>query len=212
MSCPTHALAEVTAPCARCGVGYCDDCLVVLRDQRLCAPCKEEVVRDVISGAVDRGLPLASFVPRFAAWFIDRVMVWLGQLSATGVAFSTLPRHSPHLAAFQAALQFSVALLFFLYEGATVATYGKTVGKLALRIRVVRPDGTTLFRRQGWIRAAVRLGVVTVVLGISLTGPGAEVIASILLALGDYIPGLLTRERTTVHDLIAGTRVVRETS
>jgi len=37
MSCPTHARAEVSAPCARCGAGYCDDCLVTLRDARVCA-------------------------------------------------------------------------------------------------------------------------------------------------------------------------------
>jgi uncharacterized RDD family membrane protein YckC len=210
MSCPTHALAEVFAPCARCGVSYCDDCLVTLRDERVCGPCKEDVVRDVISGAAVRGLPLASFVPRFAAWLIDRLMAWIGQLSAAGIGLAILPKHSSHLAAVQAALQFGVALFFFLYEGATVATYGKTIGKLALRVRVVRPDGTTILPRQGWIRAAVRLAVVTIVLGISQAAPGAGVIASAVLGLGDYIPGLITRERTTVHDLIAGTRVVRD--
>ncbi len=206
MSCPNHAPAEESAPCARCGIGYCDDCLVTLRNERLCGTCKSEVLRDVVSGTVANRLRLAPVTTRFTAWLIDRFMVWIGQLLALGVGMEIASKTSPYHTAVRAVLQLGVASFFFLYEG------GKTLGKLALRIRVVRPDGTTIRQRQAWIRAAVRLGIVTIVLGISLVATGAGAIVSALLALGDYTPGLITQERTAIHDLIAGTRVVRDAS
>ena len=66
---------------------------------------------------------------------------------------------------------------------------GQTVGKMALRLRVVRPDGSRISNGQAWGRAVMRL-----VLGC--------------LFIVDYIPYFFTDEKTTLHDMVAGTRVV----
>jgi uncharacterized RDD family membrane protein YckC len=66
---------------------------------------------------------------------------------------------------------------------------GQTVGKMALRLRVIRPDGSPVTTGQAWGRAFMRL-----ILGC--------------LFIVDYIPNFFTDEKTTLHDMVAGTRVV----
>ena len=51
--------------CAEHGTPACDDCLVTLQNVRVCAACKGEVLRDVISGADMEKLPLARLGPRY---------------------------------------------------------------------------------------------------------------------------------------------------
>jgi uncharacterized RDD family membrane protein YckC len=76
------------------------------------------------------------------------------------------------------------------YEALMLSTKnGQTVGKMALRIRVVRPDGSPITKGQAWGRAVMRL-----VLGC--------------LVIADYLVFFFTDERTTLHDMTAGTRVV----
>lgn len=67
---------------------------------------------------------------------------------------------------------------------------GQTFGKMAMRVKVVRADGSDISRGQAWGRSAVR----TVMLSV--------------LAILNYLPGLLTKERTCVHDMAAKTRVI----
>ena len=66
---------------------------------------------------------------------------------------------------------------------------GQTLGKMALKVRVVRPDGSPISPGQAWGRVAMRT-----ILGC--------------LWIVDYIPAFFTPERTTLHDMVAGTRVV----
>jgi uncharacterized RDD family membrane protein YckC len=67
---------------------------------------------------------------------------------------------------------------------------GQTLGKMALRIKVVTPDGGDISPGQAWGRAVLKLALGTC-MGI------------------DYLPALFTRERTCLHDMIVKTRVVR---
>ena len=66
---------------------------------------------------------------------------------------------------------------------------GQTLGKMAMKIKVVRPDGTDISGGQAWGREVARL-----VLGF--------------LYIVDPLPALFTKDRRTVHDMLAGTRVV----
>ena len=66
---------------------------------------------------------------------------------------------------------------------------GQTLGKMALRLRVVRPDGSRITAADAWGRTLMRM-----LLGC--------------VAIVDYIPYFFTAEKTTLHDVIAGTRVV----
>ncbi len=213
MTCAVHEQAEATATCARCGVAYCEDCLVTLRDQRVCAGCKDEVVRDVISGATVTGLPLARITARGVAWLVDHAALWIAQYGFTrfltyfrwkfGLNLIRIPLLSGALSTF------AIALLFFIYEGVMVAGRGQTLGKMLLRVRVVGPDGSPASRRQAWLRASVRVASVFITLLVTLRAAHFSPMAVFGLFLLDYLPGVLTPQRTTLHDLLARTRVVR---
>ena len=77
-----------------------------------------------------------------------------------------------------------------VYEGLMLQKKGQTLGKMALGLKVVTPEGGEISKGQAWGRTGLRL-----VLGTCL--------------FVDYLVALVTRERTCLHDLIVKTRVVR---
>jgi uncharacterized RDD family membrane protein YckC len=81
-----------------------------------------------------------------------------------------------------------------MYEGTMLQWRGQTLGKMALRIKVVTPEGGSISAGQAWIRPLVRgfLGCLWL-LGV----------------LVDYVPAFITQKKTCVHDMAAKTRVVR---
>jgi len=156
MSCVAHPATDDVRPCGRCGRMYCDDCLVLLRDDRVCAECKHDVLLDVISGTAVEKLPLARMPVRLMAYVIDRALLYLPLWGAV-VVVKWLVRDRLRLAdAAVDAVSLSTLFLFYLafavYEGQMLGTRGQTLGKMAMKIRVVRPDGLPLTRRQAWGR------------------------------------------------------------
>jgi len=79
-----------------------------------------------------------------------------------------------------------------LYQGFMLKARGQTLGKMALSIKVVTPEGRPLAPRAAWLRA------------VSQT-----VLATCCLGAVDMLVGVFTWERTCLHDLFAKTRVVR---
>ena len=41
-TCPNHPDLETSERCARCGIGYCANCLVTIEGRSYCARCKDE--------------------------------------------------------------------------------------------------------------------------------------------------------------------------
>ena len=215
MNCAIHPDIEATAPCARCGMSYCGDCLVTLREQRLCANCKGEALRDVMSGTQENRLPFARISARFVAQIVDRSMYWVLSYSINALR---LVRYGKLAMTFglrtarqgQIIFQLLYLMVFFLYEALMVAWRGQTLGKMLLRVRVVNPDGSQATRRAAFLRALVRLLLNVGVLSASLTGNQiATTMVTLILVLIDYGPGLFTAERVTAHDMLAKTRVVQ---
>ena len=102
------------------------------------------------------------------------------------------------------------AAIYLGYFTLMESSQGRTVGKLAMRLRTVGPDGgnPTLeqaFRRNIWVGLGI-LGVIPVI--GSLIGAIAELVAVILIAVG--INGDPVR-RQGWHDHFAGeTRVIKD--
>lgn len=195
MICRNHVdVEEAVRPCARCGEAFCPDCLVTLGGQPFCAACKTEQLLDVQSGVDRLRLAYGGFWQRFGAQVLDGLIYGI-----------------PAYAIFMAVMMYAVQLMqknpsdppllllagyipFYafpiLYEALMLSMKnGQTVGKMALRLRVVRPDGSPISTGQAWARAAMRL-----ILGC--------------LVVVDFIPYFFTDEKSTLHDLVAGTRVV----
>ena len=195
MACLNHPAVNVgLVRCRRCGQTFCRSCVVALRAQYYCARCKTDQLRDIQSGTEAGVLELATVGRRFGAQWVDGTLfgilfvpVWImmfGGLSAR----QAQPDVSVGLTAL---LTIAGAALLFVYEGLMLSSRGQTLGKMAVGIKVVTPEGRDITAGQAWGRALVR-----------------QVFFS-YFALFNYLPALFTKQRTAVHDLAAKTRVVR---
>jgi len=201
MGCAHHPDVEAGLErCERCGAEVCPDCFVVLRDRTLCAACKVEYVHDLRSGIVPDALELAGVGRRLLGVWLDGFITALFSYAvliplflAVGTASAPGgPGGGPGVV--PDAFLLVVYPLFlgipFVYEAVLLQRRGQTVGKMAVGLRVVTPEGKDIGTGQAWGRAAVKV----------LLGSCMGI---------DYIPALFTRERTCFHDMIARTRVVR---
>lgn len=196
MICRNHIdVAEGVRRCVRCGDAFCASCLVAIQDRSYCAPCKTEQLLDVRSG-VDRSRPrYGGFWARFGAFVIDALIVgvpayliFFGVMMSVALHIQKNPGAGPP--AFLLAAYVPLVTFPMIYEGLMLwLKNGQTVGKTALRLRVVRSDGSRITAAQAWARAVMR-----VLLGC--------------VAIVDYVPYFFTEEKTTLHDMVAGTRVV----
>ncbi len=191
MICRNHVdVDEGVRRCSRCGGTYCSDCLVTILDRPYCATCKSEQLMDVRSGVDRTRLSYGGFWQRFGAYIIDYIIQIVPIYAIFGVAmlFSGFAGTGEPTLWFL--LAYIPALLVpICYEALMLQAKSQTVGKMALRLKVVRPDGSRITAGQAWGRAVMRL-----VLGC--------------LIIADYIPYFFTDEKTTLHDMVAGTRVV----
>lgn len=194
MHCVNHPdVVERLRYCSRCGQAFCADCWVELNGLTLCAACKNEQVLDIRSGAPLSGgaYDLASIGRRWAAMVLDKlifiVLIVLGILAAT--LFQTVGASDANDAIMFAGLMAGV-VLYIIYETLTTRGRGQTLGKRALKIRVVGRDGSPVSGGQALGRAITRTFAVSV------------------LAWADYLPAFVSKEKTCVHDLITGSRVV----
>lgn len=192
MLCRNHVdVSEGVRRCSRCGGTFCRDCVVDINGLPYCATCKTEQLMDVRSGVDQTMLNYGGIGKRFGAVIIDGLIV-------------TMPIYLVFLAAMMIPAtqggepnMFIVAPLYILlilaqpiYEGIMFSKKnGQTVGKSVMKLRVVRPDGSPLSTGQCWGRA----------FGKMLLG---------CISIFDYIPAFFTKEKTTLHDMVATTRVV----
>ena len=203
MPCKNHPLVEDRlACCSRCAEAFCPDCIVEIGGLPYCLLCKAESMRDLRSGVAFRRLDLASFGRRFAAILIDGLLVSLPILIPAALVFLLLrlanaqDRMGEILASedsiFPAGfLTLGGGFLYFHYEGLMLASGGQTVGKRAMRVKVVTAAGGDITAGQAWSRAVLRQ--------ILALAPGMGVI--------DYLAAF-GLERATLHDRVAKTRVV----
>jgi len=194
MGCANHpAVEEGLLRCIRCGRDFCADCVIVLQGEVLCGKCKEDHVRDVVSG-VQPGLPLASFRRRFEALLVDRGLLTVVSIPLAffvqGVLRDRLKlNYSASDNAYWICF-WSIYTINVIYEALMLATRGQTLGKMLAKIKVVRADGEPLRLGQAWSRAIIR--------GLFVW----------FLQIVDYAPAPMTQEKTCIHDLLARTRVV----
>ncbi len=200
MPCAIHpdVLTDLST-CSRCGKSFCGNCIITLRGAPVCAGCKSATVQDVKSGSVEGDLALAGRGARFGAALIDSLILTvplLGVLFATGFGMGGVSFDGTVVAVpvWYTILQYGLPLvLYTVYEGWMLSTFGgQTLGKKALGIKVVAPDGGALTPGQCWGRGLSR----------------AVMHLTQILGLVDAL-FVFSKNRTTLHDRIAKTRVVR---
>lgn len=200
MPCKNHPFVEDRLTrCSRCAEAFCPDCIVEIGGLPYCLTCKTESMRDLRSGVPLGQLDMASVGRRFVAFFIDGLVVTLpvivlaflvlipfGLVQADDEVIPT-----PLAIVTNLFVSLGGAAIYILYEGLMLASGGQTVGKKAMKVKVVTAEGNELTSGQAWGRAASRqiLGIV----------PCLNLI-NYLVAFG--------QERTAIHDMMAKTRVV----
>lgn len=193
MGCKNHPeTVEGLARCLRCQNLFCADCRLELGGQIYCADCKLEQVRDIQSGADTTTPALASVGSRFVAVFIDGLVfsvllipLWLY------MGWYWMQRQYQPTFVENLLLGLIFAIPYTLYDALMLSWRGQTLGKMALKIRVVTPLGDRISAGQAWGRALTRFFMPS------------------FLALVNYLPAFFTKQKTCVHDMVAGTRVMR---
>ncbi len=206
LSCPNHP--EVTGgleACGQCGHPFCGDCLVPLASVLTCAGCKLERLKDLRSGAPE--LDYARVASRFWAACLDALLFLVPSIVFvyTGLAHEFGPHFGPQPPASILArigipaeragwLPVVCSLLLMassvVYQGWMLAVRGQTLGKMALGIKVVRPNGGDIRAGQAWVRVLSTLALAEIFLG----------------PIDDLL--IFSRRHRTLHDRLAGTVVV----
>jgi len=159
---------------------------------------------DVDSGATPvAALTLATARSRLAAKAIDALVMLPTALG--GIAFVTLAYgpagEAPQTLGKGPISLLAASLVYFLaaaiYQMAKLSTRGQTVGKRAMKIRVVKRDGA----QPGFVHAVLLRELVNVL-------PSAIPFIGRAYAIVDFL-FVFRADRRCLHDLIAGTRVVR---
>lgn len=201
MPCKNHPYIEDgLTRCARCADSFCPDCIVQIGGYPYCATCKAEAMRDLRSGlpAVGRQLELASVGRRFLALWIDGIILAIPLMILAfaigipaGMFTESTGDPSPAILVLQALLTLAYMGFGIAYEGVMLSSGGQTIGKKALKIKVVTPEGNDITRGQAWTRSVVR----QVLSAVPCLG-----IIDYLVAFGE--------DRACIHDQAAKTRVV----
>jgi uncharacterized RDD family membrane protein YckC len=181
------------------------------------------------------GHAYAGFWRRVAAWLIDSILIaiclvvlsFVGTLFAIiGLASSGQDITTDNLSAVQLVLYLIAFVLAWLYyAGLESSPWQGTVGKRLVRLVVTDRYG----RRIGFGRATGRyfakagtgmvfligglvVGVVLTTLfgGLAVLVAGPIVLALLAWAILTYVLIILTRRRQSLHDMVAGTLVVRQ--
>lgn len=188
MPCTNHAeIVEDLVKCSRCGKPFCPDCVVQLKGMFYCAGCKTEQVKDIASGADSTEIELASIGRRFGAMFVDGFLLNIVTAIVQAGILGTVNRVGPDPSVMIVAIVVPLCMIFS-YIGFMLQLKGQTLGKMAFKVKVVTPEGGDISAGQAWGRAFVQV-----------------VLGSVLI---DYIPALVTKQKTCIHDLVAKTRVV----
>jgi uncharacterized RDD family membrane protein YckC len=184
MICRNHVdVAVGVRRCARCGSPFCNDCLVDIAERPYCATCKTEQLLDARSGVDYTVLDIANIGRRIVAYIIDSVLLYIvNQVITVGLTLAAVNTSaSPGLMFMGILVSLTTNIL---YDGILTAARGQTLGKMAMKIRVVSENGAAVSTGQAWGRAAAKLI------------PFAAFVA------------LFNDEHKGLHDMLAHTRVV----
>lgn len=187
------AVAAEKIACRECGRLFAPEDLITFEGAKICAACKPGFFQKLREGVAIAGpLAYAGFWPRFAAKLIDTLLLFIVNLIVSmPISFMTAG-HQPSLR--MAMLQILNTLIGIAF-GAAYATiflgrYGATPGKMALGLKVIRADGSSLTYGRAFGRHF------------------GEMVSGLTLCIG-YIMAAFDEEKRALHDRICDTRVVR---
>jgi uncharacterized RDD family membrane protein YckC len=193
--------------CAECGRPSTAEELARFGDMLVCPACKNGYAQKLREGVAPAAATMyAGFWIRFLAWLIDAIILMvIGSIIQFAVlgSFVTIPTVQPGAdpAAATAALAGMMGMIGIAYlinlliactyeAGFVSSSLSATPGKLALGLKVLRPDGSRL------------------TLGRAIGRYFGKILSGLILGIGYIIAGFDAQKRG-LHDMICDTRVVK---
>jgi uncharacterized RDD family membrane protein YckC len=192
-----HADAAVSGhlvTCVECGNRFPEGEVIQFGQYSVCANCKPLFQQKLAEGSFRPSqLKFATVRRRFAAVLLDSMVLWfvmfivmMGIFAAIGKGVAD-PSAMGRGTAVWYLFSFGISAAYMIFF---MGKFGATPGKMALGIKVVRPDGAAL----GYPLAVGRYF--------------STFVSSLTLCIG-YVIAIFDKEKRALHDRIAGTRVIR---
>jgi uncharacterized RDD family membrane protein YckC len=200
---PVGAVA-VAAPGASAGAGLqaCSECgklfpeadMIAYEGKSICPVCKPLFFQRLREGVNQPGvLHYARVLSRFVAIFLDGILLDILVLGPVILFFGFSAMTSVGRGDIPPALNVLITLLQYLvpalYEILMIAYFGQTLGKMALKVKVVSEDGGPI----GFGKSTGRYF--------------AKILSALILCIG-YLMAIWDPEKRALHDRICGTRVI----
>lgn len=196
-----------TSFCSECGQAAAPEELARFGDRLVCPKCKNAYAQKLREGVGPAGLVrYGGFWLRFVAVMIDGIILaipmaiiqrlLLGSMRAS--VFTPNPNATPDEALAMLGPMFGLLgiaalvgiVLGCTYETFFVVKYGATPGKMALGLKVVRPDGSGID------------------VGRAIGRYFAKMLSAIIIYIG-YIMAGFDAQKRALHDMICDTRVIK---
>lgn len=185
--------AKPGAVCSECGRSFSTEDMIRHGDAYVCASCKPVFIQKLSEGVhADGALPYAGFWVRFAAKFVDGLILGIPFLVLYFLAIYQLVRtqRPEEVSAVLWLAQLAFMPVQMIYSIVFVGRYGATPGKMLCKLRVVTPDGG----RVSYGRATGRFF--------------AELISGMVCYIG-YLMVAFDSQKRGLHDHICSTRVIQ---
>jgi uncharacterized RDD family membrane protein YckC len=195
--------------CSECGRPAAHEELARFGDRTVCPNCKDAYAQKLREGVAPAGfVRYGGFWLRFVAVVIDGIilaipmgilqMALAAAIGAPMTRMSVTPNSNPAEALAMMAPVFGMLGLLMLlgmvlgcaYETFFLVKFGATPGKMALGVKVVRPDGS---------------GIQT---GRAIGRYFAKMLSAIIIYIGYIMAGFDSQKRA-LHDMICDTRVIK---
>jgi len=184
--------ATVSHRCVECGNTFPDSEMIAFENAWVCAACKPQFVQKLKEGVAPSGtLQYAGFWIRFCAQFIDGLIMqavnFLIIFVVAAAIAATVGHKSPAAAFIPSLFGFIFAVSYVVFFN---GRFGATPGKMALKLKIVRPNGEPI----GYGRALGRYF--------------GQMLSSLILCIGFMMAGWDEQKRA-LHDRLCDTRVIR---
>ena len=183
--------STVRKVCSECNIPTPESELLDFDGSLVCARCKNVYLQRVKEGVSDGLLEYVGFWMRLLAKVIDGFITGFGgYIISLGVGFLLMSLGATDQIVVLVISQLILMVIVISYYTVFVGKYGATPGKMALGLKIVKPDGMQLTYLQAFGRY------------------WGELLSSLTLCIG-YLMVAFDDEKRGLHDRICGTRVVR---
>jgi uncharacterized RDD family membrane protein YckC len=179
--------------CVECGKSFPQSEMVAYEGRSICPSCKPLFFQRLREGVVQPGvLHYARVLIRFCAIFLDGILLDIAiifPLMFISGSFAMAGRTDAPSALSIISI-IAIYLVPPLYEIIMIGRYGATLGKMALKVKVVNADGSPI----SYAKSTGRYF--------------AKILSGLILGIG-YIMAIWDPEKRALHDRICNTRVIK---